>query len=69
MNEAEVPRSTRGRLALAGCVLGLLGLVLVTLLQASVGVGSSEGTRDAGRRGAAAHPERTHIAHEGVGVR
>ena len=41
MNEDEAPRSMRGRLALAGCVLGLLGLVLVTLLQGSAGLGSS----------------------------
>ena len=41
MDDAVPRMSARGRIALVGCVLALLGLVLVTLLQASAGVGSS----------------------------
>ena len=44
MDDAVPRTSLRGRIALVGCVLALLGLVLVTLLQASAGVGSSVGT-------------------------
>ena len=41
MDDAVARTSTRGRIALAVCVLALLGLVLVTLLQGSAGLGSS----------------------------
>ena len=41
MDDAVAGTSARGRIALVGCVLALLGLVLVTLLQARAGVGSS----------------------------